>query len=319
MSELDIIKLFKQKKILLIGDTILDVYNYSRSIGKSLDAPNIEAEQDNVCVSFGGASLVARNILELGGSLVYFSIVGNDENAKYYNSFVHPKLEKHFLVDKNRRTTVMTRFWVDGYKLLQVNEVDNYGIDADLEKKIIKLIGSFVEDVDLILICDPQRGLLTKNLIDHLIELSRKHQKQLYVDSQVTHRGSNHHLYRGVDCIFFNENEAMTVNSNLDFRRPRLLLDSLKKQFEIPNIVVKLGPKGSLALFGNKYIKTTAHPVKTVDVCGAGDAFLAAFVLGDKRMLKESFDIANKWAGLSTAVHGTIPPKKQDLIKTYEK
>lgn len=319
MNELNIIKSFKQKKILLIGDTILDVYVYGRSVGKSLDAPNIEAEQDNVCISFGGASLVARNILELGGSLIFFSVVGNDENAKHYDSFNHPKLEKHFLIDKNRRTTVKKRFWIDNYKLFQINEVDHQEIDVALEKKFMKLIESYVDKVDLMLMYDPQHGLLTKNLINHLIKLSKKHGKPLYVDSQVSHRGSNHYLYKGVDCIFFNENEAMTVNPNLDFKKPKILLSSLKQQFEISNIVVKLGPRGSLALFDNKYIKTPAYPVKTIDVCGAGDAFLAAFILGNRKLLKESFSIANKWAGLSTAICGTIPPKKRDLIRAVNK
>jgi len=224
------------------------------------------------------------------------------------------KLGQHFLIDKNRRTTVKKRFWVDGYKLLQVNEVDNHDINIDLEKKIMKLINSFINDVDLVLIYDPQHGLLTKNLINFLIKLSKKYHKPLYVDSQVSHRGSNHYLYKGVDCMFFNETEVMAANPNLSFDKPKSLLNSLKQEFEISDVIVKLGPKGSISLFDNKYIKTPAYPVKTVDVCGAGDAFLAAFSLCDKDYPEKALAIANKWAGLSTAIHGTIPPLKKDLI-----
>lgn len=317
MNKLDIIKSFEQKKILLIGDTILDVYSYGRAIAKALDAPSIEAEQDDICISFGGASLVANNILKLGGSLVYFSIVGNDENAKHYDSFKHPKLDKHFLVDKNHRTTVKRKFWVDNYKLFQINEVDNQDIDIGLEKKIVKLIEPFISDVDLILISDAQHGLLTKNLINCLLKLSKKYHKPLYADSQVSHKTSNHRLYKGAYCLFFNETEVMAVNPALSIDKPKSLLNSLKRELRISNVIVKIGAKGSLALFNGKYIKTPSYPVKTVDACGAGDAFLAAFSLGDKELLKETLDIANKWAGLSTAIYGTIPPKKQDLIKIY--
>lgn len=314
MNKLDIIKSFGQKKILLIGDTILDVYSYSQAVCKALDAPTIEAEQNDVSISFGGASLVANNILELGGSLIYFTVVGDDKNAKYYDSFNYPKLDKHFLVDKNRRTTVKRKFWVDGYKLLQINEVDNQDINLNLEKKIIKLIEPFVSDVDLIIIFDAQHGLLIKNLINYLIKLSKKYNKPLYVDSQVSHKSSNHHLYKGADCVFLNQTEAMAVNSSLSINKPKSLLNSLKQELGISNVIVKIGAKGSLALFNNKYIKTPSHRVKTVDACGAGDAFLAAFSLGNTKLITETLDISNIWAAQSTTIYGTKIAKKQDLI-----
>jgi len=318
MNKLDIIKSFEQKKILLIGDTILDVYSYSKAVAKAPDAPSIEAEQDNVSVMFGGASLVARNILELGGSLIFFSVVGDDENAKHYNSFVHPKLDKHFLVDKNRITTVKRKFWVDNYKLLQINEVDNQDIDTGLEKKLMKLIEPYVDKVDLMLIYDPQHGLLTKNLINYLIKLSKKHHKPLYVDSQISHRNSNHHLYKGVDCLFFNQREAEAADPDFDINQPESSLNSIKKKLGIVNVIVKLGKQGSIALINNKYIKNSPYQVVTVDACGAGDAFLAAFSLGNPELMVETLDISNTWAGLSTVIYGTIPPKKQNLINACE-
>ena len=78
---------------------------------------------------------------------------------------------------------------------------------------------------------------------------------------------------------------------------------------------MKISEHGSIALFGKEYIKSPPYKVKTVDVCGAGDAFLAAFSLGDREYPKESLDIANIWGALSTTIHGTLPPKRKDLIK----
>ena len=314
MNKLDIIKSFEQKKILLIGDTIVDVYSYSHAVCKALDAPTPEAEQNKVAVSFGGASLVATNILELGGSLVYFSVIGDDENAKYYDSFSHPKLDKHLLVDKNRKTTVKRKFWVDGYKLLQINEVDNQDIEAILEKKIIEIIEPYISQVDLIVAFDAQHGLLTKGLIDQLIKLSKQHQKPLYVDSQVSHRPSNHHLYRGAHCMLLNQTEAQAVDPNFDINQPESSLNSIKEKLGVANAVVKLGEKGSVALLNDKHIKTSPHQVAMVDVCGAGDAFLAAFSLGDLEHITETLEICNIWGALATTIYGTDPPKKQDLI-----
>jgi sugar/nucleoside kinase (ribokinase family) len=56
-----------------------------------------------------------------------------------------------------------------------------------------------------------------------------------------------------------------------------------------------------------------------VDPCGAGDAFLAAFSLGDRSQPEESLKIANIWGALSTTIHGTIPPQKAELLKILNK
>lgn len=317
MTELDIIKSFENRKILLVGDTILDIYSYGKEVCKSSDSEAPEIEEEKVEVSFGGASLVAKNILELGGFLVYFSVIGDDENAKHYDSFKHPKLDKHFLIDKNRRTTTKRRFWVDNYKLFQINEVDNQDINAGLEKKLVEAIKSYVNEVDLILVLDAQHGLLTKTLIKYLIKLSKEYNKPLYVDAQVSHRNSNHHLYKGVDCLFFNQREAEGADPEFDINHPEFSLNSIKKKLDIVNVIVKMGKQGSIALINNKYIKSSSYQVATVDACGAGDAFLAAFSLGNPELMVETLDISNTWAGLSTAIYGTIPPKKQDLIKIY--
>ena len=114
MKEIDIINSFSKRKILLIGDAILDIYSCGREVCKSSDSEASEVEEDKIAVSFGGAGLVASNILELGGRVIFFSVIGEDEAAKHYDNFKHSNLEKHLLIDKSRATTVKKRFWVDG-------------------------------------------------------------------------------------------------------------------------------------------------------------------------------------------------------------
>jgi rfaE bifunctional protein kinase chain/domain len=316
---LDIIKSFKVKKILLVGDTILDIYIYGNTIGLSPDAPAPELEEKQSKVFFGGNGLVASHILELGGELTFVTVLGTDEDARHYHSWRHPKLKKIFLTDPTRKTTVKRR-WYDGLKkLLQVNKVDNHYLNANLEAKILKLASSHIKNVDTVVVMDPQHGVLTKNLIKNIVALSHKHHKPLYVDVQVFHRPGNHHWYKGADTIFLNENEARAVYPKFDPQKLEEALLAIKKKLKPNNVVVKLGSRGSAALWGKEYIRTDPHKVKAVDVCGAGDAFLAAFSLGDRSRPAESLKIANTWGALSTAVHGTIPPRKTDLIRSLRK
>lgn len=314
--KLGIIKSFKDKKVLLVGDAILDVYIYGNIIGLSPDAPAPEMEEKKSSVFFGGNGLAASHILELGGDLTFITVLGADEDAKYYDSWVHPKLNKIFLLDPTRKTTVKRRWYDKNIKLLQVNKVDNHYINSDLEKKILKLVESSIKGVDVVVIMDPQHGMLTKNLIKNIVSLSNKHEKPLYVDVQVFHRPSNHHLYRGVDTMFLNQKEVKTVYPKFNFKSPIESLKAIQKKLDIKNVVVKLGERGAVALFGKELIQIEPFKVKAVDVCGAGDAFLAAFSLGDRNQPKQSLEIANAWAALSTTIHGTIPPRKKDLFRT---
>lgn len=314
--QLGIIKSFKDKKVLLIGDAILDIYIYGNIIGLSPDAPAPEMEEGKSSIFFGGNGLVASHILELGGHLTFITILGDDEDAKYYNSWVHPKLKKIFFVDPTRKTTVKRRWFSQGRKLLQANKVDNHYVSSDLEKKIIKSVETNIRHADTVVIMDPQHGMLTKNLIKNIITLSKKHRKLLCVDVQVFHRPSNHHFYRGADTMFLNQKEAKSVYPKFNAKNAQESLKAIQKKLNLKNVVIKLGERGPTALFGDKFIKLPAHKVKAVDVCGAGDAFLAAFSLGDRNQSEESLKIANIWAALSTTIHGTMPPRKKDLIRS---
>ena len=113
--------------------------------------------------------------------------------------------------------------------------------------------------------------------------------------------------------MFLNQNEAKVVYSRFDIKKLQDSLRAIQKKLRLNNVIVKLGARGSAVLWAGQFIRTSPYKVKTVDVCGAGDAFLAAFSLGDRNKPEESLEIANKWAALSTTIHGTIPPKRKML------
>jgi D-glycero-beta-D-manno-heptose-7-phosphate kinase len=310
---------FKNKKVLLIGDVILDVYIYSNIVNEALYAPIPEVEEKRTQVSFGGNGLVASHILELGGKVFFVSVIGNDEEAKHYHKWNHKSLKKFFFVDDTRKTTVKKRWFAGGEALLQANQVDNHAINSSLEKKIINRIKSIIPIVDVVTVMDPQHGLLTKNIINNILKLCKKYNKPFYIDTQISHRPSNHHLYKGAHTMFLNKKEAKAVFPEFNLRKPEQALKKIRSGLHLQNVLIKLSENGFVGLFDNKFLKSSGYKVKTVDACGAGDAFLAAFSLGDKNNLEETLKVANIWAALSTTIHGTIPPKKKNLLKALSK
>ena len=188
---LDLVAKFGQKKVLLIGDAHLDVYLHGTTSGIALGTTVPRIHHTETIVTYGGNGLVANNLLELGATTYFVSVVGDDEDARYYHSFSHPKLKKHFFVDPSRRTTVKRRIFADGQRLFHLNSVDTHDIGPKLERAVGNTVQNLVGKSDVVVIMDPQQGLLTKGLIARVRDLCKKYRKPLHVDTQIAHKKSN--------------------------------------------------------------------------------------------------------------------------------
>lgn len=79
----------------------------------------------------------------------------------------------------------------------------------------------------------------------------------------------------GIDLIFSNESEALTMAETEDLAKASDYLKTLSKGF-----VITRGPKGALVYDGNSLIEVEPQAVKAVDSVGAGDMFAGAFLYG---------------------------------------
>ena len=298
-------KLITDKKVLLIGDTILDHYIYGTVIGTSAETPTLVAREQSETFSLGGAALVCRNLLELGAITHFITLVGQDRDAEVIKGFAHPKLTLHSFAEE-RQTTVKRRFWVDDYKLLQFDKLDNRPLSLNLEEAVISKVEELLSTVDCLIVSDYRHGLLTPSLIEKLLKVARSHKKPVYVDSQVSQSAANHHLYRGATLFCLNKKEAELIEKTAD-------LQTIKKKLDALNIVVKRGAEGAKALIANQEIDSPGYRVDPVDCCGAGDAFLAALAVCDLSEPKMALSFANKWAALSTTIKGPQPPSVECL------
>ncbi|AFZ42625.1 PfkB domain protein [Halothece sp. PCC 7418] len=98
----------------------------------------------------------------------------------------------------------------------------------------------------------------------------------------------------GIDLIFANESEALTMAETEDLGKAADYLKTLSKGF-----VITRGPKGSLVYDGENLIEVAPHAVKAVDTVGAGDMFAGAFLYGITNGM--SFADAGKLASAASA------------------
>jgi D-beta-D-heptose 7-phosphate kinase/D-beta-D-heptose 1-phosphate adenosyltransferase len=314
LSPAEIIDKFRDTKVLLIGDTIVDLYTFGTAIGLAAETPTVAARRQKSQVSLGGAALVCRNLLELGASVRFITLVGDDEEARHIRSFSHPRLELVGLVSTAKPTTVKQRFWIDGYSLLQLDVRDDRPISGELETALMAAVEAALPAVDLTVISDYRHGLLSDRLLPKLLAAVRRPGKPVFVDSQVAQNESNHRLYRGDSVMCLNLREARCIDPAFEPAAQAASFAILVRELATRQIVVKLGEAGALALDREGISSAPAANVKVVDTTGAGDAFLSAYCLAHTIEAESALMLANAWAGLAVQIHGTAPPARADLL-----
>ncbi len=308
------IERFADAKVLLVGDSIVDLYTYGTAIGLAAESPTIAARQERVEASLGGAALVCRNLLELGASVHFVTLVGDDEAAGHIRQWRHPKLQLSALVSTAKPTTVKQRFWVDGYKLLQLDVRDDRPISGELETMLVNKVKAALPDADFTVVSDYRHGLLTAAVLPRLLATVRETGKPVFVDSQVAQNESNHLLYRGNSIMCLNLREARCIDPAFEPVANASNFAALVHALDTRQIVVKLGDAGAIALDDDRTWSAPAVKCTVADTTGAGDAFLAAYCLARTTDTPSALDLANAWAGLAVQIHGTAPPSRADLL-----
>lgn len=297
-------------KVFVLGDVIVDKYTRTKKLGVSAETPTMVGEFINESTFIGGAALVARNLLRLGAEVTLMSF-GNDDikdmieaSSDGFSSdeekqrFIYVKINEHELTYKHR-------IFVDEYKLLQVDTIDRREIqDIQYTKILLKFILQLKNNFDAVVFCDNRHGFFNEKNCNRMIELLNARNILSFVDCQSSQSKGAHSFYNNAKYILLNFKEftdCVLANGCLGKNN----FDSIKKLQDRFNtkIIVKDGDKGSYS----ESEHAEGHKINFVDSCGAGDAFLAAFVL------YRDIVIANIWAGLSCEYTGTIVPKLKDL------
>lgn len=289
------------KKILVIGDTIIDENIDCKVLGTSNETPTIVVEELKNERTLGGACFFVRNLLNLGADVSFIT------NRINYGELIK-NLDLNLLTF-DKWCTIKKRYWVDNYKLLQVDSLENTYLNDFETNKIITYVQNTIKYFDIIAISDYRHGLINKKLAQNIVNICKVNKKWLYVDSQVAKSESNHDWYKGADVFCLNEKEATiisktkTVNYNI-----------LRKKLNSTKIVVKFGEKGSSYYNDGFFVgEPTLNMENTIiDVCGAGDVFfsvLCYFGIDDPLILKK----ANHLASLSCKYKGTQLPNLTNI------
>ncbi len=313
---------FDKKKILVIGDLMVDEYILGSVSRISPEAPvpilNYKGREKNA----GGAANVALNINALGGGVIMAGVAAEDENGQWLRRFLHDNgIDTSGIVEeKNKRTTVKTRFATKGQQLLRMDWEDNRGIMTDTRQRLLECIALRVKELNGVVISDYCKGVFADaDFVKEIIKLCSDNGIIIAIDS----KSRNIEAFAGADFVKPNNLELenavsikITDDASLDEAGAKYLRLSRAK-----NVIVTRGANG-ISIFspGNKRRDYASRAIQVFDVTGAGDTVISAVTLGltSGLSIDESVMLANAAAGIVIGKRGTAVVSMEELLKKID-
>ncbi len=317
---LKVLEQFKSKKILVIGDIMLDKYIWGDVSRISPEAPVQIVNVVKETYEAGGAANVANNISALSGKSIMVGIAGNDE-AK--NILIGELKNKNvdvqgIFIDNDKPTTQKVRVMGRSQQLLRFDYEKREHVHQNIEKSILDFLDKIMKEIDVIVISDYAKGVITEAISKNLIESAKKHNKHVIVDPKPKHKG----FYSDVFLITPNNAEAGEMAGMEDGSDEAVIEmgNNLLKSINA-NVLITRGEKG-MSLFekGGKVTHIPANAKEVYSLIGAGDtvAATAALAIASGANLEEASILANIAAGIKVGKIGTASVSIDEIKKEIE-
>ncbi|RJQ27588.1 cupin domain-containing protein [Candidatus Parcubacteria bacterium] len=302
---------FSNKKILVIGDVMLDHYSYGKATKISPEAPVLILHKNNEFYVPGGAGNVAQNLAALGAKSVLCGVIGRDgrRNILLKTLGREKNIDTVGLLTVTSRSTVTKhRFVADNHQLLRVDEEETTCLDNEVQKKLLSLVEKEIKKCDGVILSDYAKGVFSENFTRQVIRIAKSHRKIVVADI----KPSSKDFFIGVDVLTPNWKEAKEMSGESELSR---VGDSLVKFFNA-NIVVTRGEEG-VSVFTKEGTSKDfpTKKIKVFDVSGAGDTSVAVLALGLTSGLdiNDSAYLANYAGGLVVQKPGTATISLEEL------
>ena len=278
-----LLRKFKDRRVLVLGDLMLDRYIWGDVSRISPEAPVPVVEVQKSTSHLGGAGNVACNLTALGASPLVVGVVGDDAEGAWVKR--HVGGGRGVFVDPERPTTVKMRIIARSQQVVRVDQERKKAVSDAVRDRIIRLVQR--EKYDGIVISDYNKGIVSKALAEQVLPFAREKRIPVFVDPKV----ENFAFYSPVTFIAPNHHEAERIvghacQTDAEVERAgREILSMIKSEY----LIIKRGEQGMSIFEGGRagrggtgmrppvHIPTIAREV--FDVTGAGDTVIATAAL----------------------------------------
>jgi rfaE bifunctional protein kinase chain/domain len=314
---------WQNKKIMIIGDVMIDRYHYGNIDRVSPEAPVPILSLNQTQNRLGGAANVALNVKALGAIPYIFGVVGKDNDAfTFFDLIKKESLDEYNIIqDKQRPTTVKTRMYAAQKQLLRVDQESIASLSLSKEQELWLLIERRIntKNIDAIVFQDYNKGVLTPFIIKETITLAQLNDIPVIVDPKF----DNFFAYKGVTLFKPNlkeiKQQANFDISPTDLKSLKNADAFLKKQLQHKITMITLSEYGVYIDDDSEQFISPTLKKSIVDVCGAGDTVLsiAALSMTIDISLKDMGILANLAGGQVCGSVGVVAVSKEMLEKEY--
>ncbi len=302
-----------KKKILVIGDIMLDQYNYGTVQRISPEAPVpvlLENTKKQKSVP-GGAANVAVNLKAAGEQVSILSVTGEDENGRKLMDMLDqlPVDTSFMIIDKKRITTTKQRYiGQNNQQILRVDNETDKEVDYNLAVPMIQKLIARAEHYSVIVLSDYGKGFLSTEMIGAV----QKAAEQANIPVIADVKGKDKNKYRNLFLVKPNKSELEELMgkkiSTLDEVADSAI--ELCQELNCQYILVTCGAEGMILVNQKGKLRHIASVIKEVyDVTGAGDTVLAYVASGIANQMEvlDALVYANVAAGIQVSKSGTSP------------
>jgi len=317
-----IISSFAGKRILVLGDIMLDqfIWGSVRRISPEAPVPVVEVARETS--QPGGAGNVVANLNALEAVPLPLGVVGEDPaGTALANLLAERGIEFSGLItDSKRPTTVKTRIVAHNQQIVRADRESKAPLT---EKAVEALLATFLKWVPTcaaVIVSDYDKGVANRRLLSQALPAAKRANVPVLLDPKVY----NADYYTPITVITPNQREAelLTGISIEDDNCEQLTAagERLLEKFDCPYALVTRGERGMSLFFkgGSHHLPTFAREV--FDVSGAGDTVIAtlALALAAGADMKESAILANHAAGLVVGKVGTATISRAELLEDFD-
>lgn len=318
---------FNKKRVLVIGDVMIDAYFWGKVDRISPEAPvpvvSVQSRENRL----GGAANVALNIKALGATPILATVIGADHYGTEFNQLlVNQQLNnKGISPSTERPTTVKTRIISGDQQMMRVDEETTRLLSGEEEKSLLNRIANILENdqIDVVIFEDYNKGVLTTNVISTTIKWATQRGIPTAVDPKKT----NFFSYKGVTLFKPNLKELKEgLKQDISTKNPDELIAAvklLKQKVPHKTSLITLSEMGVYVNDGEDNF-IPAHLRNISDVSGAGDSVIsvAALCLACACSPYHMASLANLAGGLVCEKVGVVPIDKnlllQEALKLYK-
>jgi bifunctional ADP-heptose synthase (sugar kinase/adenylyltransferase) len=275
---LDLLDRAADMRVLVVGDTIIDDYNYVVPMGKAPKENLVATLHQSREVFAGGVIATANHLANICGEVEVITTFGNEpEHRSLVRASLNPGVKLHAIEREDSPFTVKSRFIEPTYmrKMFEVYRMDDSPPPANFQDELNALIRARAKENEVVIVNDFGHGMIMPGTIATLTQVS----PFLAVNVQTNGGNFGFHLvtrYPRADYVCIDQLEARLAVRDRFSPVEVVAEEMLASQIDCSKIIVTQGQRGCVGYSrGEPTSWIPAFASSVVDTVGAGDAFFA--------------------------------------------